>query len=141
MMPVISTHFDTTVSYVKNTGHGFQIFETSPVKHKFSVDAAVAEGSGASAKGYSLIGGSKYNFYQVHWHTPSENAIDGTLFAMEAHFVHQLDDAALVGGYHRLAVIGLMYELGTNAECNSVLESFWASFPATQVILAPHVCS
>ena len=65
MMPVISTHFDTTVSYVKNTGHGFQIFETSPVKHKFLVDAAVADDSGASAKGYSMIGGSKYNFYQA----------------------------------------------------------------------------
>ena len=79
-----------------------------------------------------MIGGSKYNFYQLHWHTPSENAIDGSLFAMEAHFVHQLDDTALVGGYHRLAVIGLMYELGTDAECNSVLDAFWASFPDTK---------
>jgi carbonic anhydrase len=73
-----------------------------------------------------MINGAQYNFYQVHWHTPSENTIDGTEFPLEAHFVHQLDDPALVGGYHRLAVIGLLYELG---ECNTFLDYFWDRFP------------
>eukprot|EP01084_Bolivina_argentea_P157462 274400_1 len=27
---VITTHLETTASYVKNTGHGFQLFETKP---------------------------------------------------------------------------------------------------------------
>jgi hypothetical protein len=31
----------------------------------------------------------------VHWHTPSENTVDGKHFALEAHFVHQLDAAYL----------------------------------------------
>uniref|UniRef100_A0A7S2IWT4 carbonic anhydrase n=1 Tax=Alexandrium andersonii TaxID=327968 RepID=A0A7S2IWT4_9DINO len=48
---------------------------------------------------------------------------------MEAHFVHQLDDVALHGTYHRLAVIGLLYELGTDEECNVFLDNFWADFP------------
>jgi len=88
-----------------------------------------------SAKGYSMIGGSNYNFYQVHWHTPSENTIDGLNAAMEAHFVHQLanDPNANAGnpfgpiGYHRLAVIGLMYQLGLT--CNAELAKFWDFFP------------
>merc|ERR1719210_1512833 len=82
---------------------------------------------GGSPKGYSMIGGDKYNFYQVHWHTPSENTVDGMSFPLEAHFVHQLHDTALHGTYHRLAVIGLLYELDT--ECNPFLDKFWEAFP------------
>ena len=36
----------------------------------------------------------------------------GISFPLEAYFVHQLDDVALHGTYHRLAVIGLLYVLG-----------------------------
>jgi len=127
-MPVIATHFDTNASFVKNTGHGFQLFETSPETHEFNVDTSEVDSIGDS-KGYSIIGGAKHNFYQVHWHTPSENTVDGKSFPLEAHFVHQLDDAALHGTYHRLAVIGLLYELGTDYECNEFLDKFWSEFP------------
>ena len=50
----------------------------------------------------------------------------GISFPLEAYFVHQLDDVALHGTYHRLAVIGLFYELG---ECNRSLDNFWSEFP------------
>ena len=49
------------------------------------------------SKGESWVGGQKFLFYQMHWHTPSENTIDGRSFPLEAHFVHQLDDPMLVG--------------------------------------------
>jgi carbonic anhydrase len=141
---VITTHFDTTVSYAMTTAHGFQLFETSPIEHKYDAQVKSTDVSKrfkkqydttASAKGYSMIGGSKYNFYQVHWHTPSENTIDGLNAAMEAHFVHQLanDPNANAGnpfgpvGYHRLAVIGLQYQLGLT--CNAELAHFWDFFP------------
>jgi len=128
-LAAISTHFDTTASYVKNTGHGFQLFETSPTAHNLvngNLDTVAGQ-----AKGYSFINGARFNFYQVHWHTPSENTIDGQSFAMEAHFVHQLDDAALHGTYHRLAVIALLYELGGDNECNAFLDQFWGAFPGS----------
>jgi carbonic anhydrase len=128
-LPMINTSFDTTLSYVKNSGHGFQLFETSPTLHKWSSGAAAAHDATQGAKGFSMIGGDKFNFYQVHWHTPSENTIDGISFALEAHFVHQLDDVALVGGYHRLAVIGLMYKMGSMNDCNTFLDYFWSKFP------------
>ena len=47
-------------------------------------------------------------------------------FPLEAYFAHQLDDVALHGTYHRLAVTGLLYELG---ECNRPLDNFWSEFP------------
>merc|ERR1719506_1701796 len=77
-----------------------------------------------------MINGAKYNFYQVHWHTPSENTVDGVEYPLEAHFVHQLADdpdaGSVVGTLHRLAVLGLLYEYG---ECNTFLDYFWDSFP------------
>mmetsp|Transcript_22436 Transcript_22436/g.42947 ORF Transcript_22436/g.42947 Transcript_22436/m.42947 type:complete len:607 (+) Transcript_22436:61-1881(+) len=135
--PVIETHFDTDVSYVKNTGHGFQLFETSPANHSYNATSAgISEVDNiGGSKGYSFIGGAKFNFYQVHWHSPSENTVDGTSFPLEAHFVHQLDDKALHGGYHRLAVIGLLYDLST--ECNKVLDKFWDVFPKAKGV-APY---
>jgi carbonic anhydrase len=130
-LTIIETNYSTTASYVKHTGYGWQVFETSPNSHVWN--SATSMGSvdqlGNSAKGYAMIGGAKYDFYQVHWHTPSENSIDGKLFALEAHFVHQLADDALHGTYHRLAVIGLLYEL--DATCNTFLDKFWGSFPNT----------
>jgi len=76
-----------------------------------------------------MINGDKFNFHQVNWHTPSENTIDGKSFAMEAHFVHQLNDANLVSGNHRSAVIALLYEMGNASTCNTFLNRFWAQFP------------
>ena len=79
-----------------------------------------------------MINGAKYNFYQVHWHTPSENTVDGVEYPLEAHFVHQLDDPTN-GGLHRLAVIGLLYEFGDDPDaeesCNEFLDYFWSDFP------------
>jgi len=141
-LPTIATHFDTldtnkagqsvfAMTYVKNSGHGFQIFETSPKGHTLdSTGAPVATADTHPAKGYSMISGDKFNFYQIHWHTPSENTVNGHHYAMEAHFVHQLNDTALHGGYHRLAVIGLLYTLGSTADCNAHLTKFWDVFPA-----------
>jgi carbonic anhydrase len=124
----IETHFSAALAYVKNTGHGWQLFETSPHTHDLGPGGTVEVMAEGQPKGYSMINGQKYNFYQVHWHTPSENTIDGQEFPLEAHFVHQLDDTALVGGYHRLAVIGLLYELHPQDECNAFLEYFWDDF-------------
>uniref|UniRef100_A0A7S4BN00 carbonic anhydrase n=1 Tax=Chrysotila carterae TaxID=13221 RepID=A0A7S4BN00_CHRCT len=119
-----------------NTGHGFQLHETSPSHKELVLDTAgYVEAATGQSKGYTRIHDAKYNFYQAHWHTPSEHKIDGKHSIMEAHFVHQLDDSelqfnfSLVGSTHHLAVISVMYNL--TEKCNADLELFWDSFPMT----------
>merc|ERR1719409_360563 len=130
----ITTHISAALEYVKNTGHGLQLFETNPATHDL-VAGEVTEMADGQPKGYSMINGAKYNFYQVHWHSPSENTVDGVEYPLEAHFVHQLDDSTN-GGLHRLAVIGLLYEysddpdeLVSSNDCNEFLDYFWGDFP------------
>ena len=60
-----------------------------------------------------------YKLIQVHFHTPSENHINGISFPMEAHFVHA-DQAG------NLAVIGLMYKEGP---ANASLAPIWDNMP------------
>merc|ERR1719311_1360718 len=91
-VPAIETSITAVLKYVKNTGHGFQLFETNPATHELNDADEAHVMVGGQPKGYSMINGAKYNFYQVHWHTPSENTVDGESFPLEAHFVHQLDD-------------------------------------------------
>jgi carbonic anhydrase len=135
-LPEISTAIDVQTSYVRNSGKGFQLFENSPSEHQYDTATATLTQSDTSqgSKGTSLIGGQNFNFYQIHFHTPSENTIDGVNMAMEAQFVHQLPDENLVAPqatYHRMAVIALMYKLGTASECNTFLSYFWTLFPNT----------
>jgi len=101
---------------LKNTGHSFQIHEME-----------------ATFKGHTEIRGIDHTFYQVHWHTPSENVVDGVQFDMEAHFVHQLPPLARCRrslcppSNDGLAVVGVLYRL--NDTCNEVLDRFWEEFP------------
>jgi carbonic anhydrase len=132
--PVLTTHIDTVLSFVSNTGYGYQLFETKPQSYRYNVLEATKisflDSTSPSAKGYSMISGSKYNFYQVNWHTPSENTVDGKHAIMEAHFVHQLN--GMPDSNHRLAIISLMYDLGSSAECNTFLNIFWELFPQSK---------
>ena len=50
-------------------------------------------------------GGTMFNLIQVHFHTPSEHAMNGERQPLVAHFVHATDDG-------RLGVLGVMFEEG-----------------------------
>ncbi len=62
----------------------------------------------------------KFDLKQFHFHSPSENTINGQSFPLEVHFVHADDNG-------RLAVIGLMFKEGKE---NKVLAKFWDEMPA-----------
>jgi len=66
------------------------------------------------------IDGQTFNLLQFHFHTPSENQIEGKSFPMEAHLVHADKDG-------NLAVIGVMFEDG---KANSSIEEIWKLMPA-----------
>lgn len=65
------------------------------------------------------LDGQPFALKQAHFHAPSENTIEGKSFPLEAHFVHQSSDG-------QLAVIGLMFELGSD---NPGLLAAWQGLP------------
>ena len=64
------------------------------------------------------INGEAYELKQFHFHTPSENHVNGKSFPLEAHFVHATKDG-------KLAVIAVMFKEGTeNPTLNKIIKSF-----------------
>jgi len=61
----------------------------------------------------------QFDLKQFHFHSPSENRIDGQAFPMEAHLVHADDDG-------NLAVVAVMFEVG---EENAFISRIWANMP------------
>ena len=71
-------------------------------------------------KGSKLeIDGKIFYLKQFHFHTPSENSIEGKLFPMEAHLVHISENG-------EIAVIGVMFELG---KANNLLSKIIKNIP------------
>lgn len=60
-----------------------------------------------------------YQLVQFHIHTPSEHVIAGEHYPMELHLVHKDEDG-------KLAVIGVMYDLGAESK---PLGQVWSSWP------------
>lgn len=60
-----------------------------------------------------------FSLKQFHFHTPSENHIEGKSFPLEAHFVHLDKD-------NNIAVLALMFEEGAE---NVALAKIWSKMP------------
>lgn len=65
------------------------------------------------------VDGAMFQMKQVHFHTPSENKINGQSYPLEAHFVH-------VDPKGNLAVLAVMYEEGP---ANKALAKLWKQMP------------
>lgn len=61
------------------------------------------------------LNGNSYTLRQFHFHSPSENTLNGQHFPMEAHLVHSDKDG-------NLAVVAVMFEVGAT---NPVLSQIW----------------
>jgi len=73
------------------------------------------------APGSSIrVGSDEYKLLQFHFHSLSENAVDGQLFPAEAHLVH-----ANAAG--ELAVVGVLFAEG---DANPLLEKLWRHTPS-----------
>jgi carbonic anhydrase len=96
-----------------------------PILFSYGADAKGVLNNGHSIQvnvdSYSSIDidGEHFVLKQFHFHTPSENEIDGRSFPLEAHFVHVSDDG-------KLAVVGVLFELG---ESNKALQAIWDAMP------------
>lgn len=98
-LPPLAIKFHTHQQSIINNGHTIQI---------------TAEG-GSSI----VIDGERFELKQFHFHTPSENHINGQSFPMEVHFVHASEKGELL-------VLGMMFKQGKE---NKDLAFAWQQLP------------
>ncbi len=65
------------------------------------------------------VDGQTFTLLQFHFHSPSENLIEGKSFPMEAHLVHADDKG-------NLAVVAVMFDKGVGS---SLINTVWAHMP------------
>jgi len=68
------------------------------------------------------VAGKTFELKQFHFHSPSENQINGEYLPMEGHFVHADKDG-------NLAVIAVMYKVGDE---NGGMKKLWKQMPAEE---------
>ncbi|MCL2644783.1 MAG: carbonic anhydrase family protein [Betaproteobacteria bacterium] len=73
----------------------------------------------SSGGGSMVLDDKAFELLQFHFHSPSENHINGKSFPMEVHFVHRSPQG-------ELAVLGLMFSEG---KANQQLEEAWKAMP------------
>ncbi len=106
-------------SKVEHSGHQDKIHfnyvtaGTEIVNNGHTIQVNVDAGSSIT------VHGKEYLLKQFHFHTPSENQINGKNFPLEAHFVH-----VSKGG--DLAVVGVLFEDGVD---NPELRYIWEKMP------------
>ncbi len=99
--------------------------DLAPIKFNYRTGASEVLNNGhtvqVNVQGGSMItiDGIDFSLKQFHFHTPSENQIEGKNFPLEAHFVHASEDG-------KLAVVALMFEDGKE---NPVLKKIWNKMP------------
>jgi carbonic anhydrase len=98
-LPELQVNYPNKASQIVNNGHSIQV--------------NVQPGDSITVDGHS------YELKQFHFHSPSENTIEGESFPLETHFVHADADG-------NLAVIAVMYRSGA---ANAELEKAWAQMP------------
>lgn len=69
--------------------------------------------------GEITLDGKVFTLKQFHFHTPSENTINGRQFPFEMHLVH-------VNKKNEIAVVAIMFELGRDDE---LLTALWKNIP------------
>ena len=97
--PIALNYSMLVAEQIKNTGHSVQ------------VDLRTG--------GTMTLDGTDYELKQFHFHTPSENTVNGKHFPLEAHFVHQNKEG-------NLAVLAMMFIPG---KPDSTLNALWESMP------------
>ena len=98
----IRFHYEDVALKVTNNGHTIQV--------------DYAPGS------FILFGGNRYELVQFHFHSPSEERINGRSFDMVAHLVHK-------SAQGRLAVVAILLTVGNE---QPMLQQVWNAMPGTR---------
>ena len=97
----ITFHYEESPLKVTNNGHTIQV-DLQP-------------GS------FILVSGERYELVQLHFHTPSEERINGRGFDMVAHLVHK-------SAQGKLAVVAVLLTAG---QAHAAIENIWNTMPGT----------
>lgn len=98
-LEAIGFHYKSAAHEVLNNGHTIQV--------------NVEGGS------FITVDGIDFELKQFHFHTPSENTLEGQSFPLEAHFVHAAKDGSL-------AVVAVLFKEGKE---NAILSKVWHEMP------------
>ncbi len=98
-------HYEATPIHVINNGH--------------TIEQEYEEGS------YMTLDGKRFDLLQFHFHSPSENTVDGAPFAIEMHLVHKSADGAL-------AVIAVFIREGAQ---NNHFDPVWSHMPTEEATI------
>ncbi len=98
-LPAIEFRYSPSSAEVINNGHTIQV--------------NLPPGSSV------MLGGDAYQLLQFHFHTPSEERINGKSFPLVAHMVHRNEDG-------KLAVVAVLFKLGKE---NPVLAKIFSVMP------------
>lgn len=98
-LEAVKFDYKTDTQTILNNGHTVQV--------NFKPGSSIA------------LDGIVFDLKQVHFHTPSENTIEGKRFPLEAHFVHISADG-------KLAVVAVLFEEGA---ANEALDAIWSKMP------------
>lgn len=115
----ITIHFNDEINAIENLGHTVQL--------------NFKEGSTITADG------KRYEFKQLHFHTPSEHLIDGMTFPMEMHIVNTLPHGSEREPPEYL-VIGVLFKMGKeNKFINEFLDLIPSKEQTKETIQLGHV--
>jgi carbonic anhydrase len=103
--PKLALHWRPLAATVSHNGHTIQVDPTDTT----------------NAGSFLDLGEQRYSFLQFHFHHPSEHALAGNRWPLEAHFVHKS-----VAG-NDLTVIGVLFRPG---RVNDVLEQVFSQMPS-----------
>jgi carbonic anhydrase len=77
---------------------------------------------GPGSGNFLIVGGTRYQLTQFHFHRPSEEYVNGKPYEMVAHFMHQASDGKVVG-------VAVLLQAG---HANSTVEKIWEHMPKTK---------
>ena len=92
-LPPITVNYKSGGNEILNNGHSIQ------VNYK----------PGSTIK----VNGNEFKLQQFHFHSPSENTIEGRSFPMEAHFVHADEEGNLARNVIRYSDQSCIYPIGS----------------------------
>lgn len=104
---------------------GLEKSEAGPLQINYKSSAADLINNGHTIQvsladgGAATLGGKSYKVLQFHFHTPSEEKVNGKGYPINAHLVHKSDDGSL-------GVIGVFFKVGKE---NQALKGIFAHLP------------